>query len=317
MKDLFYRNEQYDTRLEHRPNDTGENELIEKDASVETRLDELKSREFSDKRKYYYKHKPLFVIILAECLLIAMVIFMLQISTDKMFVRSTINGLRDGWSLNSGEVELQLRNSENKSTKFIDIEYDAVGKYKDKVFRDMSLAALADSYIEALEECKAVSEKYDPNENFDAFWQEFSPCYAKRISALYDIYTGGYGLKEELKYETDGEQFRNLILNGWAIKKVAEIEFKRMENDEGNVYYSADVLNDSGLDLLYFNLDVGLIDKEGDAVETAAAYVENWQNGTEKELTFYCSNIDAVGYKIISESSEIDTGNAEGETDGE
>ena len=198
-------------------------------------------------------------------------------SVDKRFLRCAERGLLAGWEQSAPEST--LRDLDQKSdTAFIDAEHAAVAYFLGKKFKDESLGSLATDYINALNECSKVKAKSDPNKNFNKFWKNFSEPYGRRIRAIYALEKGDYRFLLELpdKYRKDNDE---LMLQGWALNKTAEIVFDRGKDSDNELV--AEVVNDSGYDLEYIDLTVDLYNKKGKYIETLSVY----RSGIKKDET--------------------------------
>ena len=256
-------------------------------------------------------------IMIAVLLCLSAVVYNIT-GVDARFIRDMGRGLDASLALENGEGELQDLSKKN-STEFIDIEYEAVSKYRKAAFRKKKLGELAVQYLDALEECREVASNYDPEENYGLFWNAFSQTYGKRLTAIYMINSGDYGL--DLEYSDHRDKAADLLAQGWILSKVGDIEFTRSVKKDGTVVFTDKLVNDSGLDIGYIDLEVELYNSEGVVVETASAYAEGIKNGDEFTLEFFrVGNSDAEQFRIVSaicRAKTADDINGEEETDEE
>ncbi len=286
---------------------TGEEVKAEAEAAEEADEKEENSAEKDKKKGKKKRKKGMILKILLALMCVALVclgVFVYRLTTaDARFLRDMNRGLTASWTLENGEIELQNRDDVH-STEFIGLEYDAVSKYRDSKFRNKDLQALAVEYIDSLEQCKSVAESKDPDKDFDGFWREFSQPYGARLTAVYEIYKGGYGLLPE--NEGGIKEKENLLAQGWILSKAGEIVFERQENQEGIITYTAEIQNDSGFDLEFLDFEVELYNGKGKLIETASAYAENIGKGEPVSLVFYQTSADTVTqYRIISEICRV------------
>lgn len=282
---------------------------------------EPEKQEIPKKKKRRSKRKLkqfIFVGMLAIAALLCLLIAFRLLDVDSRFVRAVNAGLSESWTLENNEIQLK----ENKApydTSFIDLEYDSVKEFKDKDFRDESLGKLAGEYIAALEGCRTAIKENDPGKDYDKFWGAFSQSYGQRVEAIYDLYSGDYGI--EIEDPEEKEEIDELKLSAWSLKKTADIKFTRVKAEENktenegegeteteteagsglDTALQATVTNDSGFDLEYINIEVELYDEKGELIETATAYAENIKNKAEFDLRIYqTEETKADAYKITS-----------------
>lgn len=247
-------------------------------------------------RKFLVKYDKFVVIGLFICLLILIFILSREVTTGNRFYRDLVRGLDNSLKISSDETDVQAIEGK-KQTDFILREYDAVYSYKNLEFKDEEIKPLAQAYISALEGCKGAIETYNPDTDYENFWKEFSPYYGQRIQSLCNLYKLKENAFDDIKNKYP-EKFKNLLLNGWAIEKTASINFQKTKDDKGNEIYQATVLNDSGYDMEYFNIEILLLSGKSDIIDTTSAYVENWQKNTEKTLQFYKTSKKVKAYRI-------------------
>lgn len=238
------------------------------------------------------------IIVMAVCL--ALLIFQLvnSFTGNNRFYRAAARAVEKGWDQELNEYDLQQRDAD-KNASFFKIEYDAIKSYENLSFSDASAEKIAEEYLTALKECIVIAEKIDPNKDFDKFWNEMSEPYGKRLQALYKIYKKKRNsfAGADNKYP---DEFKELVTNGWALNTTKKIKFKKLDEDR----YKASIKNTSGYDLVYYDIDVALLDKKGKTLETTNAHVENIKNGERKNLIICKTKKDVVAYKIISERCE-------------
>ena len=280
--------------------------------------DEQKSPKKKKRRSKRKLKQFIFVGMLAIAALLCLLIAFRLLDVDSRFVRAVNAGLSESWALENNEIQLK----ENKApydTSFVDIEYDKVKEFKDKKFRDESLGKLAGEYIAALEGCRTAIKENDPGKDYDKFWGAFSQSYGQRVEAIYDLYSGDYGI--EIEDPEAKEEIDELKLSAWSLKKTADIKFTRVKGEENktenegegeteteteagsglDTALQATVTNDSGFDLEYINIEVELYDEKGELIETATAYAENIKNKAKFDLSIYqTTETQADAYKITS-----------------
>lgn len=249
--------------------------------------------------KWFKRNMKKVIAVLSLLLVIELVVAYVINSPSRRFVRCISRGLNNSWACDYNENN--LRNKETGWTSdFIDAEYEAVSGFKGDDYDVESLKKDADDYIAAIEGCKSVLEKYKDNDNFDAFWAEFSTYYGQRITALYNIYKGGYGLTFETKMAKNN--MANICTNAWAIKKSEKIKFEKTSSKKSVPTYTATVKNDSGFNLDYINYEIDLVNKKGKTVDVVSAYASDIKKNDEFSLTFYVVGGNVKGYRIVNAS---------------
>ncbi|MDO4975009.1 MAG: hypothetical protein Q4E61_01625 [Alphaproteobacteria bacterium] len=247
-------------------------------------------------RKFLVRYDKLVVMGLFICLLILIFILSREVTTGNRFYRDLVRGLDSSWKISNDETDVQAIEGK-KQTDFILREYDAVYSYKNLEFKDEEIKPLAQAYISALEGCKGAIETYNPETDYDEFWKAFSPYYGQRIQSLCSLYKLKEKAFDDIKNKYP-EKFKNLLLNGWAIERTASINFEKTKDKKGNEIYQATVLNDSGFDMEYFNIDILLLSEKSDIIDTTSAYVKDWAKNTQRTLEFYKTSKKVKAYKI-------------------
>lgn len=243
------------------------------------------------------------VLLVVVLLLIAVVsaevwTLLTMTSIDRRFVRSVERGLNAGWDLEADETQLQTA-GRITDTGFIDAEYAAVSEYMGRKYKDDELAAIAREYTSALKGCRKAAKKYDPGSDFDSFWAAFSEPYGRRISAIYKLSSGDYGL--DLSTSDHAEESEYILSQGWLLETIGGLVFRSSVKD-GIRTFRASVRNDSGRDIEYLNIDVNLLNKEGKIVEVSSIYLENIKAGEVMPLQFISTSEKDVRYRISSET---------------
>lgn len=229
-------------------------------------------------------------------------------SVDRRFIRGVERGVTEGWQ--SGKSDLQLREQGAVTeTAFIDKELAAVEEFRMKPYNDKELRKLAKRYIEDLKKCKEATELYDPEEDNDAFWADFSGPYTDRLMLLRKFRTGNY--KMGSSWDSYPELRDEVMLRGWAAEQAESLRFSKEELDDGVYVFSARLNNDSGLDIAYLNIDIELYDSSDKKLGTAEVYKENIGNGKGVTLKFYYSGKNAASYRAVY----VDCEPAESETE--
>lgn len=240
--------------------------------------------------------------LIMGCLVLALAtavaFLVLLTSVDQRFIRSAERGVKDGWKVRNAEEYLRRKDRSNDPS-FIEIEYEAAGKYAGSDFRSKRLEKAAKEYIAALEDCRKVIATTSPDMDFYGFWRKFSEPYGRRISALYTLQNMGKGFDlRDSRYE---DEFEELMLEGWALDKTSKIRFKTKTDKKGRRTFSTTIKNDSGYDLAYLDLTVELYDKNDKLLETDSAYAEDIKNGEERKILFYESGkAKAVNYAVTA-----------------
>ena len=254
-----------------------------------------------NKKKYIIKS----IIILIELAALAACYVALSdvAGTDQRFIRAANRGIYEGLSGGSKEADLREVNA-NVDLSFIDSEYDAVRSFKKQKFKNGKLGKIAHKYVNALSSCRNVRKANNPRTNYASFWDKFSEPYGRRLLALYKLNKGNYGLTvDQSEYK---DEFGEVLLQGWAIKKAGEIRFERVkatpeettdQTGQTDIYsqtdqtemteISAKIRNDSGYALKYMDVTVDLYDAEDNLIETVSAYEENIKKGKKFYLRFY------------------------------
>lgn len=238
------------------------------------------------------------ILLLAAAVAAALWTILTMTSIDQRFTRSVERGLYAGWSLDADETQLQTK-GKITDTAFIDEEYAAVSEYMGKKYKDDELASLAKEYTSALKNCRKAANQYDPDKDFDRFWAAFSGPYEHRVRALYKLYKGDHGL--DLNNSGFSEKSEYLLSQGWLLETLSGLRFSSSEKD-GVRTFTAKLRNDSGRDIEYLNIDVELLDKDGQPVETSSIYLTDIKADGEMRLQFISTSDKAVSYRVSSET---------------
>ena len=227
------------------------------------------------------------LIIMVIALIVAAADLAYLETTDKRFIRYAERGMLAGWDKSEPESTLRDRSLEN-DTAFIDIEYEAVSRFKDKEFRDESLGEVAGEYIDAVIDCHEVTSEKDPNKKVNSFWKSFSEPYGRRIKAFCKLMNGDFGFLRKMDdaYRQDVDE---LLLQGWALNKTNEIVFNHGGEDENEL--TAEVVNDSGHDLEYLDMTVDLYDGKDNYLETVSVYQADIKKNDK--FTLRCYEVEA------------------------
>lgn len=227
------------------------------------------------------------IVIMLIALIVAAADLAYLESTDKRFIRYAERGFIAGWDKSAPESTLRDRDLES-DTAFIDIEYEAVSRFKGKEFRDENLGEAAAEYIDAVIDCHEVTSEKDPNKNVSKFWESFSEPYGRRIKAFCKLMNGDFGFLRKLdaSYRQDVDE---LLLQGWALNKTNEIIFNHSSKADNEL--QAEVVNDSGHDLEYIDMTVDLYDGKGNYLETVSVYQADIKNNDK--FTLHCYEIEA------------------------
>ncbi|MDV9970949.1 hypothetical protein RHM95_19245, partial [Clostridioides difficile] len=129
---------------------------------------------------------------------------------DKQFIEDLGKGLKKRWDLASKEEAGTLNLEQNEAyEKFVEVEMDAVSKYKDAEFDSPELGKLAKDYIKALEDSKEAIKYYSNDQlKFSELWEK---PYNERSTILLTL-VDKFGLKvdeKEFKVLKDNAQIVN------------------------------------------------------------------------------------------------------------
>lgn len=248
------------------------------------------------KSKNISKNIVFIIIGLLVCLVAAFIMFGRVANDSSRFARDVVRGIISGWEDTSGEASLQETNGV-KDVNFINYEYNAIMEYEDKEIKNIGTKKIYQQYKEALEGCRQVMNKYDPDKEYRIFWENFSKYYGQRIKALYELSRKNKVLFSEIKDKYPNE-YDNIMINGWALLKTEGIKFKKGAQDEE---YITSAINDSEYDIEYYNLEINLLDEKGKVVEKTEVYLDNWKTGEKRELKFFKTNKKATSYEIVAE----------------
>lgn len=217
---------------------------------------------------------------------------------DRRFTRSVERGLYDGWALDGGELQLQTE-GRITDTAFIEAEYEAISEYVHRKYKDDELGHLANEYISALNECRRAAARHDPAKDFDEFWAHFSEPYGRRVKALYAMHTGDFSFL--LENEEYLDEISNIVAQGWLLDSIDSLSFNKVV-DGDTVVFRTRLLNESGCDIEYLDLEIELLNKKGDVVETSSVYVPEVPADEMMDLKFISTSPNAARYRIVSEA---------------
>lgn len=246
------------------------------------------------------KNKLLLVVVLILVAGVAAEVSALLTMTniDRRFTRSVERGLYDGWTLDGGELQLQT-DGRITDTAFIDAEYEAISEYVHRKYKDDELGHLANEYISALNECRRAAARHDPAKDFDTFWTHFSEPYGRRVKALYSMHMGDFSFL--LENEEYNNEIDNIVAQGWLLDAIDSLSFNKTIDGDALVFRTR-LLNESGYDIEYLDLEIELLNKKGDVVETSSVYVTEVPADEMMDLRFISTSPNAAQYRIVSEA---------------
>lgn len=214
-------------------------------------------------------------------------------SVDRRFIRGVERGVAEGWK--TGKSDLQLRDQGKVTdTAYLEKELEAVEEFRNKPYQDKELRKLAKRYIDDLKKCRAAAQENDPATDSEAFWDKFSGPYTDRMILLRTFYNGDY--KMGSSWDSYPELRDEIFLRGWAAETAETLRFSREEGSDGNYKYTASLINGSGVDIAYMNIEVELFDSSDKAVGTAEVFKEKIKDGSKVTLVFYSSK-DVASYR--------------------
>ncbi|PCR98995.1 FxLYD domain-containing protein [Lactococcus fujiensis] len=213
---------------------------------------------------------------------------------DKSFISDLSAGLQERWKL--GDELDKISNPSTSQTKdyyskFVKVEMDSVGSYKDKKFKDTKLQSLALQYINLLEDSKKEITGLGTYDGMTK-WED---TYQSRTKLLVE-FKNNYNLAVDDKYKTyldgleaDGQKaIKNDELKTKITTLVNGIVFvyKQEEYDDTYKKYQAVVENNTGTDLSSFSGQVNLVDANGVTVDNTFISTDNWKNGSKVLFEF-------------------------------
>ena len=246
------------------------------------------------------RRKRRIILSIAIVLMIAaasaeVAVLMNMTSVDRRFMREVERGVIEGWTASRGDLQLK-ESGAVIDTSFIDEELEAAGEFVNKAYQDKTLRKLARRYVSDLKECRSVAAAHDPASDSDAFWEKFAAPYTDRLIVLRTLYTGDY--KMGSGWDKYPEQRDEVLLKGWLAKTAADLKFEREKGKDGTDIFKTTLKNDSGFDLEYISIEVGVYDSKGDFYSNAEIYKEDIKNGSTAELMFYFTGSKASSYRV-------------------
>lgn len=207
-------------------------------------------------------------------------------TADKDFIKSVGKGLEARWAITDAKEELTVEDMK----KAIQVEIDAVEKYKSASFEDSVLQEKALGYINILNESMENVEYFFSTDEGSLKWDDI---YNQRTMMIKD-FVDNYGLTVSDKYQKDLDE---LVANGKTAVAQAQqkeaieglikkLEFEQVENDYGYKKYEAVLDNTTDYDIVTLELDISLLDSAGVIVATEHSYIENVSKGQKAKVEF-------------------------------
>ena len=230
-----------------------------------------------------------------------------QLSTDGSFMRELAKGLEERWEQNSEDEKRGGAYDEPGSMEnYCNIELNHVEKFETEQFDNAELGKDALQYIELLRKAREAAGYYTVDySKYDTDW---SKVYSQRTQLLQKM-VKNYNLTVNEKYQdTLNGLMRdaNASAKLEAAKKEIEEMTKSFEltstaDEYGYREYSIHMKNTTQYTFDYFDVEISLLDKNGDIVETGSAdVVNNWAPGQSANVDAWISNDkDPAEYTVV------------------
>lgn len=220
-----------------------------------------------------------------------------QLSTDGSFLRELAKGLEERWEQNSKDAKSSGSDDEARILEhYCNIELNHVEKFENEQFDNAELGKDALTYIELLRKAKEATTYYTVNySKYDTDW---SNVYSQRTQLLQKM-VKDYNLTVDEKYkDTMDDLMRdaNASARLEAAKKEIEemtkgFEIQSTADEDGYREYTIRMKNTTQYTFDYFDVEISLLDENGDIVETGnAEEVNNWVPGQSATVDAWISN---------------------------
>ena len=222
-------------------------------------------------------------------------------------MRELAKGLEERWEQNSEDEKKGGAYDEPGSMEnYCNIELNHVEKFETEQFDNAELGKDALQYIELLRKAREAAGYYTVDySKYDTDW---SKVYSQRTQLLQKM-VKNYNLTVNEKYQdTLNGLMRdaNASAKLEAAKKEIEEMTKSFEltstaDEYGYREYSIHMKNTTQYTFDYFDVEISLLDKNGDIVETGSAdVVNNWAPGQSANVDAWISNDkDPAEYTVV------------------
>ena len=221
---------------------------------------------------------------------------------DDEVISAMADGLEKRFDIADDRAESGEPQTAETFTNAVQAEIDALNSFRSREFKDSELQESVISYINLLNDCVELTEKYpvDTVEFYDA-WNEL---YQERVVALRG-FVENYGLKLDGEYEVTLDEM--MVEANAAVEKdererviqelVDTITFSQTDDGYGFYTYSATVQNTTGYNLSNVGFVLGLYDADGVRAEETYANVNSWPDGETVALEAF-GETDASQIKV-------------------
>lgn len=207
---------------------------------------------------------------------------------DSAFLSDFSKGLEKRWDFGDENPDMDFK---ELITKSVDIEKEAIGKYRNERFEDSKLQEKVISYINKLDESIELISTFGSN----SFYENWDKYYEQRTQTILDL-TNNYEISFSDKHQSTLDEMRAL---GQEVKQNEDtreaiealfrnIKFEYQAEDYDDTYkkYVATIENTTGFDISSINGNVNLINAEDTVVSTQYIYADNWKNGQKYLFEF-------------------------------
>lgn len=229
---------------------------------------------------------------------------------DDEVIAALADGLERRFDIADDQAESGEPQTAETYSDAVRAEIDALDSFRSREFEDPELQESVISYINLLNDCAELTEKYpvDTVEFYDA-WDEL---YQDRVVALRG-FVENYGL--ELDEEHEATLNEMMVEANAAVEKderervmqelVDSIAFSQTDDGYGFYTYSATVQNTTGYNLSNVGFVLGLYDADGVRAEEAYASVNSWPDGETVVLEAF-GGTDASQIKVELDYYDIE-----------
>lgn len=236
-----------------------------------------------------------------------------ELSVDGKFMKALAVGLMERWDYSDNgykkdynvESENDLTSSEYMDylKKCINCELDKISIYENQKFDNEKMQKDAIKYIDLLNGCLKAVDYYSINyEKYSKLWDK---AYNERM-LLVRTFVNNYNLDIDEAHQVTLDEF---ISNAAVVdeenkleadvkKMLNKIKCKTTDNGYGNVVYKLTLKNISDVTFEYFSLEIQLLDKKGNVIDTGYSdSISDFEPGKKVTLDAYLSmESDSIKY---------------------
>ena len=203
---------------------------------------------------------------------------------DDRFMDSLEAGMEARWQLKDVfEAEKNAVLTKEQWAQYFDAEYNCIAAFRDETFQDEILGAAAKRYVASIEASIASLEQFGTEE-----WEEiyYSGAYNEQMAALFQIHS----VRPVEVAEERLEDLEYMLIIGEVIDMayplIDQVMFLNVRNDDNLHTYETTIRNTTSLTYEWFQLEVDLLDENGEVLDTEIARVSWWDPNERLRFTF-------------------------------